>query len=104
MHGIVLASPTPTAESCLNDEAESRTFQTSSRVDIVHAADRDPGLDTFASPELWTAFADFYKRASGASKIAFDASRAKRVDEFKALVAELRTACNACHANYLKTQ
>jgi cytochrome c556 len=67
-------------------------------------ADRDPGLDTFASPELWTAFADFYKRASGASKTAFDASRAKRVDEFKALVVELRTACNSCHASYLKTQ
>jgi len=66
--------------------------------------DRDAALDTFASPELWAAFPDFYKRASSASKIAFDASRAKRADEFKALVGELRAACNGCHAVYLKTQ
>jgi cytochrome c556 len=39
-------------------------------------ADRDPALDTFASPELWSNFAEFYRRASEASKIAFEASRA----------------------------
>jgi cytochrome c556 len=65
-------------------------------------ADRDPALDTFASPEVWTSYADFYERATSASKIAFEASRAKRADDFKALVAELRTACNSCHAGYLK--
>ena len=37
--------------------------------------DRDPALDTFASPELWTNFAEFYRRASDASKLAFEASR-----------------------------
>jgi cytochrome c556 len=67
-------------------------------------ADRDPALDTFASPEVWTSYDDFYKRAAGASKAAFDASRAKRADDLKALVAELRAACNSCHASYLKTQ
>jgi cytochrome c556 len=67
-------------------------------------ADRDPALDTFASPELWTKFTDFYKRAADASKIAFEASRATRADNFRALVTELRTACNSCHAAYLKTQ
>jgi cytochrome c556 len=67
-------------------------------------ADRDPALDTFASPDVWTNYTDFYKRATGASKIAFDASRAKRTDDFKALVGELRTACNSCHASYFKTQ
>jgi len=67
-------------------------------------ADRDPALDTFASPDVWTRYDDFYKRAADASKIAFAASRASRADEFKALVAELRTACNSCHASYLKTQ
>jgi cytochrome c556 len=66
--------------------------------------DRDAALDTFASPELWTGFADFYGRASRASKIAFNASRAKGLDELKALVTELRAACNSCHASYLKTQ
>src|ERR1700686_4616175 len=30
-------------------------------------AERDPATDTFASPELWKNFADFYARASEAS-------------------------------------
>ena len=32
-------------------------------------AERDPGLDTFASPDVWKNFSDFYKRADAASKI-----------------------------------
>jgi cytochrome c556 len=66
--------------------------------------DRDAALDTFAAPELWAAFSDFYKRASSASKIALEASRAERADEFRGLVSELRAACNGCHAVYLKTE
>ena len=66
-------------------------------------ADRDPATDTYASPTVWANFADFNQRAATASKIAFDASRAKRADEFKALVAQLRDACNSCHAAYQKT-
>ncbi len=69
----------------------------------VANADRDPATDTFASPDVWSNFSDFYQRAQAASKIAFDASRAKRADEFKALVAQLRAACNGCHATYMKT-
>ena len=67
-------------------------------------ADRDPALDTFASPELWSNFAEFYRRASEASKIAFEASRAARLDEFTTLVGQLRAACNSCHARFLKTE
>jgi cytochrome c556 len=67
-------------------------------------ADRDPALDTFASPELWSNFADFYKRASKASNTAFEASRATRLDDFKTLVGQLRAACNSCHASFLKTE
>jgi cytochrome c556 len=67
-------------------------------------ADRDAALDTFASPELWNNFADFYKRASEASKTAFEASRATRLDDFKTLVGQLRAACNSCHASFLKTE
>ena len=29
-------------------------------------ADRDPATDTFASPDLWTNFSDFYERATAA--------------------------------------
>jgi cytochrome c556 len=66
--------------------------------------DRDPATDTFASPDLWTNFADFYKRATDASKLAYVASRALRVDEFTASIAQLRAACNGCHAAYQKTE
>jgi cytochrome c556 len=64
----------------------------------------DPVTGTYASPDLWTKFADFYKRAGDASKTAYDMSRAEKADELKAKTAVLRTACNDCHAAYLKTQ
>jgi cytochrome c556 len=66
-------------------------------------AERDPATDTFASPDLWSNFTVFYERASAASKIAFDASRARRADDFRPLIGQLRAACNACHAAYMKT-
>ena len=66
-------------------------------------ADRDPVTDTLASPETWTKFPDFYQRASAASKVAYVMSAANSADELKARAAELRTACNQCHAAYLKT-
>ena len=66
--------------------------------------DRDPATDTSASPELWRNFADFYQRAQTASKLAFDASRAKHGNEFRALIGQLRAACNGCHAAYLKAE
>ena len=65
--------------------------------------DRDAALDTFAAPELWSNFPDFYSRATAASKAAFDASRAATFKEFKNHVEELRTACTGCHATYLKS-
>ena len=67
-------------------------------------ADIDPVTGTFASPDVWSKFADFYKRAGDASKTAFDMSRADKPDALKAKTAELRTDCNGCHAAYLKTQ
>jgi cytochrome c556 len=66
------------------------------------SADRDPGRDTYAAPDLWTKYADFYAKAASASKIAYNASRSKQEGEFKAYVAELRVACDACHGAYLK--
>ena len=65
--------------------------------------DRDPAIDTFASPEVWANFADFYQRAAAASKLALDASHAKHGDEFRALIAQLRAACNSCHQAYQKS-
>jgi cytochrome c556 len=65
--------------------------------------DKDPAFDTYAAPELWTRFADFYKRAGDASRIAYTASRATGEAEFKAAVVALRGACDGCHAAYQKT-
>jgi len=65
-------------------------------------ADLDPGTDTFASPDVWSKFPDFYKRAAAASKTAYDMSRADKADELKAHAKELRVMCNACHELYLK--
>jgi cytochrome c556 len=65
-------------------------------------AERDPAIDTFANPDLWSNFADFYQRANEASKIAWSASRAKRADEFRPLIGQLRQRCNACHALNMK--
>jgi cytochrome c556 len=65
--------------------------------------DKDPAVDTYAAPELWAKFSDFYKQAGDASKIAYNASRASGEAEFKAAVKELRGACDGCHAVYQKT-
>jgi cytochrome c556 len=65
-------------------------------------AERDAALDTFAAPELWSKFEDFYARAKEASKTAFAASRAATFKEFKSRMGELRSACEGCHASYLK--
>ena len=64
----------------------------------------DAGTDTFASPDVWTKYADFYKRAADASKLAYEVSRAQKADDFKASVSQLRVACDSCHGLYLKAQ
>ena len=64
--------------------------------------DKDPASDTFAAPEVWTRFADFYKRSADAAKSAYDASRAQTPAEFKKYAIELRAACDGCHALYQK--
>jgi cytochrome c556 len=68
----------------------------------VAGADRDPATDTYASPEVWVRFPDFYQLADAASKIASAASRAKRADDFKAQIVQLRAACDGCHAAFQK--
>jgi cytochrome c556 len=65
--------------------------------------DKDPGTDTFAAPEVWTKYADFYKQATAASKLAYNASRASQEAEFRTAMTQLRAACDGCHAVYLKT-
>jgi cytochrome c556 len=65
---------------------------------------RDPGVDTFASPDVWMNYAEFYKLAAATSKTAFSAARARDEAEFRARGTELRAACDTCHAAYLKPE
>jgi cytochrome c556 len=65
-------------------------------------ADRDPVTDTIASPDIWTDFADFYRRAAAAAKTAYEMSRAPDEEEVKRLHRALGIACDTCHSQYLK--
>jgi len=65
---------------------------------------RDPAFDTFAAPEIWISFADFYKRANEAADIALKASRATTEAELRARIRELDRACDGCHDKYQKNQ
>jgi cytochrome c556 len=66
--------------------------------------DQDPATATLASPDLWTAFPDFYRQADAAAKTAFELSRAGKIDDAKTRARELRIACDSCHALYLEDQ
>ena len=68
----------------------------------VRVTNANGTIDTFAAPEVWTRFADFYQRSADAAKSAYNASRARDGDEFKKYVAELRAGCDGCHALYQK--
>jgi cytochrome c556 len=61
----------------------------------------DASVPTTASPAVWKEFADFYDRAAAAAKTALDASQADTLDHFKPLGAQLRAACDSCHAKYM---
>jgi cytochrome c556 len=60
-----------------------------------------PDTPTTASPVVWKEFADFYDRSVAAAKTALDASQAATLDQFKPLGAQLRAACDSCHAKYM---
>jgi cytochrome c556 len=62
----------------------------------------DPVAETLASPEIWSDFPGFYRRAKDASRIAFTLSRAPTDEEFRTLTMDLRVACDSCHALYLE--
>jgi cytochrome c556 len=68
------------------------------------ATDPDPVTGTFASPELWSRYSDFYRLAVAAAQSAHDMSRAGTLDEFKSHTRELRIICDTCHALYSENQ
>jgi cytochrome c556 len=65
-------------------------------------ADLDPVKDTFASPDIWTEFADFSRRAAAAAATALELRRADNEDDVKRLYRALGVACDTCHALYMK--
>jgi len=65
-------------------------------------SDLDPATDTIASPDIWTDFAEFYRRSAVAANTAYELSRAENADEIKRLHRALGIACDTCHALYLK--
>jgi cytochrome c556 len=68
------------------------------------AVDPDPVTGTYASPELWNGFPDFYRLAATAAQSAHDMSRADKIEDFKTHARELRIICDTCHALYSENQ
>src|SRR5262249_62404083 len=64
----------------------------------------DPVKDPFASPDIWTEFADFSRRAAAAAATALELRRADNEDDVKRLYRALGIACDTCHALYMKEQ
>jgi cytochrome c556 len=64
--------------------------------------DPDPVGQTLASPSVWTSFADFYRQAADAAKIAHAMGRAGAAEDVKSRARELRIVCDSCHALYLE--
>jgi cytochrome c556 len=64
--------------------------------------DPDPVGQTLASPGIWTSFADFYRHAADAAKIAHAMGRADTAEDVKSRARELRIVCDGCHALYLE--
>jgi cytochrome c556 len=64
-----------------------------------------PGPDTFstaAAPEIWQDFEAFYSQSDAAAKVAYDASQATAIDQFRESAKKLRAACDGCHGKYMK--
>jgi cytochrome c556 len=64
--------------------------------------DLDPVKDTYASPDIWTEFADFSRRAAAAANTALELRRTDNEDDVKRLYRALGIACDTCHALYMK--
>jgi cytochrome c556 len=64
-----------------------------------------PGPDAFstaAAPAIWQDFDAFYGQVDAAAKVAYDASQATAIDQFRDNAKKLRAACDGCHAKYMK--
>jgi len=67
------------------------------------AADGSP-INTTATPAIWQNFDAFYGIAKDAAATAYDASQAGTSDKFGEQAKKLRSACDGCHAQYMKVE
>jgi cytochrome c556 len=64
-----------------------------------------PGPDEFstaAAPAIWQEFEAFYGQVDAAAKVAYDASQATAIDQFRDNAKKLRAACDGCHSKYMR--
>ena len=64
-----------------------------------------PGPDEFstaAAQAIWQNFEAFYGQTDAAAKLAYDASQATAIDQFRDNAKKLRAACDGCHGKYMK--
>jgi cytochrome c556 len=59
-------------------------------------------LPTSAAPAIWQDFDAFYSQADAAAKVAYEASQATTIDQFRDNAKKLRAACDGCHGKYMK--
>jgi cytochrome c556 len=65
------------------------------------APDGSPST-TAAALAIWQDFEDFYGKTQAAAMVAFDASQAGDIGQFRELGKKLRAACDGCHARYMR--
>ena len=92
------------------DEVKSNAY----RINIMLAAfahmfppQTKPGPDEFstaAAPAIWQTFEAFYSQSDAAAKVAYDASQATAIDQFRESARKLRAACDGCHGKYMKVE
>jgi len=61
-------------------------------------------VPTSAAPEIWQDFEAFYGQSEAAAEVAFAASQAGGMDQFRELAGKLRAACDGCHAKYMRVE
>ena len=90
------------------DEIKSNAYRINTMLAAfphLFAPQTKPGPDAFstaAAPEIWRDFEAFYGQADAAAKVAYDASQATTIDQFRESAKKLRAACDGCHAKYMK--
>jgi cytochrome c556 len=77
-----------------------RLFPADSNIHSAELEAERPDLVSLARPAAWQDYASFCATAKGAADLAFQASRARSLDEFVTRAEAMLAACDGCHAAY----